>query len=561
MVQWPFRRGGRQGGPWGLEGLAAPWEGDRQSILDWIAAHDPDDELGTLPDEIRVIASNEGLKFAPGVFDQMMHIHEDPSGGDEHAGAVQRAMKRLAAASTDRNLRAFYDTVIQHPVRDTVDPLMARVIGDPSLDFGRAREIGRWLAHEAPDRDAVKLGIVILHATRCSSEVDTLITLARHEEFGAYAVPAIAELAPNPQRLIFELAKRQKWWGKVYLVQHLAGATDPDIKDWLIDEGWNCEVMDHSAALVCAETGGLLERIQGDDVDPKMVITAGELIIQLFMSESMKDGPGISEYRDGVAVVARYLALVGERPLHINHWRQVDMIHGFMTGESRQLPASLGWTDSQRQRFEKATRVLLDRSTEWDSLAIAAMESDDEDLRRSGSWVGDRLRLDTWPYEFRWAEDGTNEHWIGIFGTHDEERLRRAVAFAESRLDLARLGTGPAVSRAPMLWEEQGELKGQHDKLESVLVALRRLPGEGWALVETGLKSPSVRVRRAAVVAISRSSRGAWPTEADAALRRSLEAEPDPEIRELMERALAGEALEDQYDQPSPFGRAEDERQ
>jgi hypothetical protein len=556
MVLWPFRR--NTGGPesWNLQGLRVPRDPGRQSILSWIQGHGPDDEMDALPDEELAVASNDGIKFAPGVFDHMMQIHEDPKGGAQHAAAVHRAMKRLAAASTDKNLRAFYEAVMQHAVRDTVDPLMAGIIGDPSLDLGRAREIGRWLATNAPDRDAVKLAIAILHATRCASEVDTLIALARHEEFGGYAVPAIADLAPNPHRIFFELVKRQEYWGKVTLVRHLAGATDDDIRDWLFEKGWGSGVMDHSAALVCAETGGLRSRLEGDDVSSEVVITAGEIIINLFMSESMRDGPGISDYADGAFVVGRYVALLERGSLEICHWRQLKLMRSFTESEERHVPSGPEWGAGLRADLAARIATMLDWPG-WPSVVIDAMESGDADERWAGALAAEDLGIDTWPYRFRWAEKGTNEHWIGIFSTRDPDRLRRAVAFAAPRLTLARLGTGPTMSAAPMQWAEEADIKGQHHKLESVLVALRGLPGERWAFVETGLRSPYSRVRRAAVVTLSRWPHELRPEGSSDTLRQCLEAEPDEELRPLMERALAGEQLHDIHDEPSPFRRGQ----
>ena len=181
----------------------------------------------------------------------------------------------------------------------------------------------------------------------------------------------------------------------------------------------------------------------------------------------------------------------------------------------------------------------------------------DADERWAGALAAEDLGIDTWPYRFRWAEKGTNEHWIGIFSTRDPDRLRRAVAFAAPRLTLARLGTGPTMSAAPMQWAEEADIKGQHHKLESVLVALRGLPGERWAFVETGLRSPYSRVRRAAVVTLSRWPHELRPEGSSDTLRQCLEAEPDEELRPLMERALAGEQLHDIHDEPSPFRRGQ----
>ena len=89
--------------------------------------------------------------------------------------------------------------------------------------------------------------------------------------------------------------------------------------------------------------------------------------------------------------------------------------------------------------------------------------------------------------------------------------------------------------------------------LESILVALRHFPGIGWKHIDTGLRSRCIRTRERAVVTISRWPADSWPEDAEAALGRSLLAEPDAGIAGLIERALAGEPLNDQYDEPPLF--------
>ncbi|HSE44220.1 MAG TPA: hypothetical protein VLA89_02715, partial [Gemmatimonadales bacterium] len=167
---WPFKRTSQSDQPWTLDGLRNPWEADRVAILDWIREHLPEDELGVLPDEEQTNVANDGLKFAPGVFDQMMRIHEEPGGGERQAADIHKALRRLAQSATDSNLRLLYEKVTEHPIRDSLEPLLARLAQDVSLDIGRVRNTGRWLASRSPDREAVKMGIAILHATRCTSE-------------------------------------------------------------------------------------------------------------------------------------------------------------------------------------------------------------------------------------------------------------------------------------------------------------------------------------------------------------------------------------------------------
>jgi hypothetical protein len=126
-----------------------------------------------------------------------------------------------------------------------------------------------------------------------------------------------------------------------------------------------------------------------------------------------------------------------------------------------------------------------------------------------------------------------NEDWRAS-RTEDPERARRFVAATQRMLDLPRLCTGPTPTAGI------GPDYPKHQAQELTLGVLVRLPGEGWALVEAGLRSPSVRVRRAALKVLAEWPQ--WPAEAAGALRLAHAREPDEtlqaEMAELLPRAV-----------------------
>ena len=111
------------------------------------------------------------------------------------------------------------------------------------------------------------------------------------------------------------------------------------------------------------------------------------------------------------------------------------------------------------------------------------------------------------------------------------------IEFAEANIDLAAIATGAG--------DELGLGRGfePHSCLDFVLQDLRRFPGKGAILIETGLKSPVVRNRNMAVAALAGWSRPEWPDGLEESLERAAGCEPHEDVRERMRKALRGEPL------------------
>jgi len=115
--------------------------------------------------------------------------------------------------------------------------------------------------------------------------------------------------------------------------------------------------------------------------------------------------------------------------------------------------------------------------------------------------------------------------------------VQQVMEFAEETLPLNEIASGP--SDSPGLGPEFQH----HSALDFVLQELRRFPGKGWRLIQTGMQSPTVRNRNNAVQALARWDRTSWPADAEALLRRAIEAEPNDQTRAIMGKVLAGEFL------------------
>jgi hypothetical protein len=73
--------------------------------------------------------------------------------------------------------------------------------------------------------------------------------LGELEEFTLYAVVALLNTQPGRQRAVFDLARRVTGWGRIHAVERLKDCDDPDVKAWLLRDGFRNDVMDEVVSL------------------------------------------------------------------------------------------------------------------------------------------------------------------------------------------------------------------------------------------------------------------------------------------------------------------------
>lgn len=104
---------------------------------------------------------------------------------------------------------------------------------------------------------------------------------------------------------IFAAAQKVRGWGRVHAVRALEPETR-EMQDWLLDEGWDNDVLPAYTAKDCARKGELLERLEGKMTRTRLD-AAGGLVLAL-----LDEGPcrNISAMDEGLAIMQAYLGQV-----------------------------------------------------------------------------------------------------------------------------------------------------------------------------------------------------------------------------------------------------------
>jgi len=525
---------------WTLEGLTPPW-GDRPSLYQHVLAHIRPGEPGLasggdeLPDQ-ELVEEGQPIHWAPGALDGVFGHHTEGSEPEETAQEVVEALRALTRKATSERAAALYGLLTDSTAIEYVDHLLSALLNDERLPQDRLREVARWIAIGAPDREAVKIAIALLGTFRDGQDRELLLTLGRHEELTLYTAVALGNSGDQPARTLWDLARNVRGWGRIQIVERLGETKDPEIAAWLLREGYrNCILYEYTA-LTCASAGNLVGALRCPDPDEELLAGAAEILATLIRG---REGPaeGMGEYAEGAEAADLYLAHLRRRTrLGLEHLLAAHAIRQFVDEEEGEAQdPDLGWPERRDAIVENAEAVLA--HPEWQEIAQSGLSSKEPRTFHRAAAAAGVLGLDVWDLYFERLQRG-EDVWYFAMQTDDPARIDRVVALAEERLPLDRIATGPA--------EELGfgpEFR-DHGALDFVLQDLQRFPGHGWPLLRAALQSPVVSNRHLAASALAAWGRSAWPPEAEFLLRSALAREPNEGTREVLGKVIAGEPLD-----------------
>ena len=516
---------------WSLETLQPPWASEISTyvfIRDNPASED-------LPITARPRKNNEIL-WSSGALDGVFGHHMGALQSEEIAKQVQdlfAAVKNLALRSTAANLKSLYNTAIGSTILPLADHLQSRLLKElvPKHKLNLA-DVGRYFALGADRIEATKLGVLILAVAGKQSDIPVLETLALNDEFTLFAALAIARLVNDPEQSLWRMAKRVRGWGRIHLVERLNGTSHAGIQAWMLREGFRNEVRNEYLAGICAQTGKLHQALGAPEIDqPLLDGTAG------ILRALIAGGPSIDidDYEFAPAVVRSYAghALKAD-DLSLEHLLCAVEVLKFLSDDaSSDTRLAKGWTGELRNALRAQFQQILDREA-WRTKIASGLRSENPVEFYAADSSAAALNIDTRDIHFANVRVApiTSGSWYRLLQQTNERQMDEVVTFALSVLPLEKIATGPA------------DLLGlgpgfeAHRTLDWLLQDLKRFPGYGWQLIETGLRSPVIRNRNLALTALSAWPRETWPAEALGLLRRAARDEPTPPLRKRLEETL-----------------------
>ena len=160
--------------------------------------------------------------------------------------------------------------------------------------------------------ELIKFCLSVLTLMNIETDKDTIEkvkTLALSDEFTLYCLDILVYCLDILVQLedlneeIFEIAKKVKGWGRIYIIEYLQ-ATNNEIKEWILEEGCHNNVLPAYTAYTCAEKINLIEILNQDKISNKKFNDISYLMNALLDETAIT---GISALEDRELLIERYL--------------------------------------------------------------------------------------------------------------------------------------------------------------------------------------------------------------------------------------------------------------
>ncbi|MEU4314506.1 hypothetical protein [Nocardia sp. NPDC024068] len=414
---------------------------------------------------------------------------------------------------------------------DLVRELRSRPVSREKL-----RLAARFVVEHATRREVAKLGIVLLGVSGDERDGELLQLLGSLEEFALFAVVALMNTQPDPQRKVFELARRLDGWGRIHAVERLRGCADPDIRAWLLRDGFRNGVMNEYLAHLAATTGGLYEALLEPDIDDALLDGAADILRALEMGGPAED---MRDYEDAVPVMHRFGELLDTAEPTLGRLDAALSLRRLITrdsfpwpeGEPARLAARYEALTGQRRWRDLVRRTLVSRGES------AAPPDSDAESRAASRYSANvalscarRLEMRVWEEAVACLRSDRHNPYIWQWLLHSDGRadVERVAALAAELLPLGELASGPSESLG---------LSSEYDAdmcLELVVRKLSDHPGIGAELIPVALANRVVRCRRAALTVCQEWPPETRPPEVVALVRAAADHETNADLRAEM---------------------------
>ena len=286
-----------------------PWE-NRLSIFRFV--QNPlkyvtdEDEFDCLPDRIP-LRHDIGIYF-PAYDDYMDYYQFDKEINPEF---IKRLADMFEACVNQGNINAkieFYNLLKKFPIinyhRNFIDEISKRrIVVTPQI-----KELGRWMVMEAPDREVVKMGIIILGISHDVDSIPLLKSIAKHGEFTYYVGSALYELTPQWDLMLIDIIEPLYYWGRVMAVTLLLDySLREEVRKWCVRYGFRHNYSPDYNIEDCMKQGDILKDMRKEKWDEPLLRAVQVYVV--FLLENARNS-----YKNGGEVIRLYLKYtIGKR--------------------------------------------------------------------------------------------------------------------------------------------------------------------------------------------------------------------------------------------------------
>jgi hypothetical protein len=496
------------------------------------------EEGNKLPDDERRFKDGE-LRWVSGGMDGAFGQHGGGGNSQKSAKRVADLVKSISQKDVQSRKVELYKLLLEDNLMDFIDPALEKIVSSNVSIEPFLHGYARWLAFQSPDRGPVKFGIALLGLIQDKNDMSRIITLGKHEEFTLFSTVAITNTFEEPEEHLWNLAKNVDGWGKIHIVERLGETQNPEIKKWLVREGYKNSIMYEYLAYTCAVGGGLKDELSEKQIDEELLRGTGDIIEALLAGGPAED---IDVYDDGAEVIRLYVLHLNKKTnQNLEDFLVLHSIKRFLEDDESDWNerTNKGWTENLRSDLLIDIHNLTSLP-KWKKLVIENQDTKDNIEFWQVDQAAGILGIDLWDIHWKKLKENPTESglWYNVMKNANDQRIDLILSLAISELPLNALSTGPSDDLGI------GEGYNIHSCLDFILQDLTQFPNKGFELIEAGLRSPVTRNRNMAIKALSIWEVGDWPESTQELLETALKDEPNEDTKKSIKIVLEGEKLE-----------------
>lgn len=232
------------------------------SIYEYIKKHTKD---GRLPEGFQIPWIQSA--WAPGAQDGVLLYHMAPLQPDPaREQKILEALKMMSdeenAQYTERIFAIFEEIDQKDSIIKLYDEIVITIIRHQAeLNPMNLLNYGDWLICQGVSLLAVKLGLTVLAPFNVPFVGEVMTEFGVYDEFTYYSARVLSQKNwKNGNEELFRLAKNVRGWGRIHAVEYLVPETQ-EIRDWLLYEGADNDVLGQYSADTCLRKAGAESRL------------------------------------------------------------------------------------------------------------------------------------------------------------------------------------------------------------------------------------------------------------------------------------------------------------
>ena len=237
----------------------------------------------------------------------------------------------------------FYNMLKDNPIigywENFVDRLSERMV---KIEENTV-ELVRWMVCEAPDREVVKLGIILLGLIRDPDDLSLLKTIGRHEEFTFYVGQALYEITPMWDIVLIDIIKPLCNFGRVLAINMLLYSSEKEeVRRWCVRHGFKNFYARDLIMWECLEVGNMLQELRQKEWDEPLMEATQVIVCDLLNGNAM-------EHEYGGEIIHLYLKqTIGKKRGYVQ-FHILDKLAEYLkrTEADESLIEKLGFTEEE----------------------------------------------------------------------------------------------------------------------------------------------------------------------------------------------------------------------